>query len=47
MGKLLILVLFLFLIYLAIRIGRFAVRMLVFAASIALLLVALFFVFVR
>jgi hypothetical protein len=47
MGKLLVLVVFLFLVWLAFRIGRYAIRLLVFAASIFLLIAALYFVFMR
>lgn len=47
MGKLLTLVFFLFLIWLAIRFGRFASRLLMFAASLFVLIAALYFVFVR
>jgi hypothetical protein len=47
MGKLLTLVFFLFLVWLAVRFGRFATRLLVFAASLLLLIAALYFVFVR
>ena len=47
MGKLLFLGVFLFLIWLAFRVGRFAIRLLSFAAALCLVMAALYFVFVR
>jgi hypothetical protein len=47
MGKLALLAVLLFLIWLAIRVGRFAIRLVVFTASMLLIVVVLYFVLVR